>query len=63
VIRAPRNTGTKSSVAKTAGNAIAENEEWMAVHIDKTTQRRKNYDNRTALSQWKNFLVERARDN
>ena len=28
---------------------LAENEEWMAVHIDKTTQRRKNYDNRTAL--------------
>jgi hypothetical protein len=27
---------------------LAENEEWMAVHIDKTTQRRKNYDNRTA---------------
>jgi hypothetical protein len=28
---------------------LAENEEWMAVHIDKTFQRRKNYDNRTAL--------------
>src|SRR5258705_4022031 len=23
---------------------LAENEEWMAVHIDKTIQRRKNYD-------------------
>ena len=30
---------------------LAENEEWMAVHIDKTTQRRKNYDNRTALAE------------
>jgi hypothetical protein len=28
---------------------LAENEEWMAVHIDRTVQRRKNYDNRTAL--------------
>ena len=28
---------------------LAENEEWMAVHTDKTIQRRKNYDNRTAL--------------
>src|SRR6266403_6421879 len=28
---------------------LAENEEWMAVHLDRTTQRRKNYDNRTAL--------------
>jgi hypothetical protein len=30
---------------------LAENEEWMAVHIDKTIQRRKNYDNRTALAE------------
>src|SRR6476619_1659115 len=29
---------------------LAENEEWMAVHIDKTIQRGKNYDNRTALA-------------
>ena len=28
---------------------LAENKEWMAVHIDRTVQRRKNYDNRTAL--------------
>ncbi len=28
---------------------LAENKEWMAVHIDRTIQRRKNYDNRTAL--------------
>ena len=30
---------------------LAENEEWMAVNIDKTIQRRKNYDNRTALAE------------
>jgi hypothetical protein len=28
-----------------------ENEEWIAVHIDKTIQRRKNYDNRAALAE------------
>src|SRR6266496_1469127 len=30
---------------------LAENEDWMAVHIDKTIQRRKNRDNRTALAE------------
>jgi hypothetical protein len=30
---------------------LAENEEWMTVHIDKTIQRRKNYDNCTALAE------------
>jgi ferric-dicitrate binding protein FerR (iron transport regulator) len=29
---------------------LAENEEWMAVNIDKTIQRRKNDDNRAALA-------------
>ncbi len=30
---------------------LAENEEWMAVHLDKTIQRRKNSENRTALAE------------
>jgi hypothetical protein len=30
---------------------LAENEEWMAVHIDQTIQRIKNSDNRTALAE------------
>src|SRR5215211_3348990 len=30
---------------------LAENEEWMAVHIDRTIQRRKNYDNHAALAE------------
>ena len=30
---------------------LSENEEWMAVHIDKTIQRRKNYDTRAALAE------------
>jgi hypothetical protein len=29
---------------------LAENEEWMAVNIDKTIQRRENDDNRAALA-------------
>jgi hypothetical protein len=29
---------------------LAENEEWLAVHINKTIQRRENYDNRAALA-------------
>jgi hypothetical protein len=30
---------------------LAENEEWMAVHIDQTIQRIKNSDNRMALTE------------
>jgi hypothetical protein len=30
---------------------MAENEEWMAVHLDKTIQRRKSFDDRTALAE------------
>jgi hypothetical protein len=30
---------------------LAENEEWMAIHLDKTIQRRKNSENRTALAE------------
>jgi len=29
----------------------AENEQWMAVHVNRTIQRRKNRDNRTALAE------------
>src|SRR4029450_8267215 len=35
---------------------LAENEEWMAAHIDTTIQRRKNYDNRTALAEEEQML-------
>src|SRR5881275_2836986 len=35
---------------------LAENEEWMAAHIDTTIQRRKNYDNRTALAEEEQIL-------
>ena len=31
--------------------ALAENEEWMAINVDKTVHRRKNRDNRTGLDE------------
>ena len=46
--RSPKETREFRDLEQTY-TTLAENEEWMAVHIDKTTQRRKNYDNRTAL--------------
>jgi hypothetical protein len=47
--RSPNETREFRDLERTYAT-LAENEEWMAVHIDKTIQqRRKNYDNRTAL--------------
>jgi hypothetical protein len=37
---------------------LAENEEWMAVHLDKTVQRRKNSDNRTALAEEEDQILK-----
>jgi hypothetical protein len=37
---------------------LAENEEWMAVHLDKTIQRRKNSDNRTALAEEEDQILK-----
>jgi hypothetical protein len=49
IARSPRNEGIPRSRADL--HDLAENEEWMAAHIDTTIQRRKNYDNRTALAE------------
>ena len=38
---------------------LAGNEEWMAVHIDKTVQRRKNWDNRAALAEEEEQILQR----
>lgn len=38
---------------------LAENEEWMAGHIDKTIERRKNWDSRTALAQEEQQILQR----
>jgi hypothetical protein len=48
IARSPNETREFLDLEQTY-TTLAENEEWMAVHIDKTIQRIKNYDNRTAL--------------
>jgi len=50
VARSPNETREFRDLEQTY-TTLAENEEWMAVHIDKTIQRRKNYDNRDALAE------------
>jgi hypothetical protein len=45
-----RRTKRGNSAILSRSKTLAENEEWMAVHIDKTIQRRKNDDNHTALA-------------
>ena len=51
--RSPNETREFRNLEKTY-TTLAENEEWMAVHIDKTIQRRKNYDNHA--ERWSCFL-------
>ena len=50
IARSPNETREFRDLEQTY-TTLAENEEWMALHIDKTIQRRKNYDNRTALAE------------
>jgi len=50
IARSPNETREFRDLEQTY-TTLAENEEWMAVHIDKTIQRRKNYDNRAALAE------------
>lgn len=46
--RSPNETTELRNLEQTY-TTLAENEEWMAANIDKTIQRRKDQDNRTAL--------------
>jgi rubrerythrin len=48
--RSQKETSEFRDLAQTY-TTLAENEEWMAVHLDKTIQRRKNSENRTALAE------------
>jgi hypothetical protein len=48
--RSPKETSEFLDLEQTY-TTLAENEEWMAVHLDKTIQRRKNSENRTALAE------------
>ena len=47
ITRSPNETREFRDLEQTY-TTLAENEEWMAVHIDKTIQRGENYDNRAA---------------
>ena len=53
VAKAPRSPNEASEFRdlKQTYTPLAENEEWMAVHIDQTIQRIKNSDNRMALAE------------
>jgi hypothetical protein len=48
--RSPNETSEFRNLEQTY-TTLAENEEWMAVHIDQTIQRIKNSDNRMALAE------------
>jgi hypothetical protein len=50
IARSPNETREFRDLEQTY-TTLAENEEWMAVHLDKTIQRRKNYDNLTAIAE------------
>jgi hypothetical protein len=50
IARSPNETREFRDLEQTY-TTLAENEEWMAVHLDKEIQRRKNSDNRTALAE------------
>jgi hypothetical protein len=55
IARSPNETREFRDLEQTY-TTLAENEEWMAAHIDTTIQRRKNYDNRTALAEEEQIL-------
>jgi hypothetical protein len=46
--RSPNETSELHNLEQTY-TTLAENEEWMAIHIDKTIQRQKDRDNKTTL--------------
>jgi hypothetical protein len=48
--RSPKETSEFRDLEQTY-TTLAENEEWMAVHLDKTIQRRKDSENRTAIAE------------
>jgi hypothetical protein len=50
IARSPNETREFRDLEQTY-TTLAENEEWMAVHLDKTIQQRKNIENRSALAE------------
>jgi hypothetical protein len=57
IARSPNETREFRDLEQTY-TTLAENEEWMAAHIDTTIQRRKNYDSRTALAEEKEQILK-----
>src|SRR5260370_29803206 len=55
--RSPKETSEFRDLEQTY-TTLAENEEWMAVHLDKTTQRRKNSGNRTAPAEEEDQILK-----
>jgi hypothetical protein len=53
--RSPNETSEFRDLEQTY-TTLAENEEWIAVNLDKTIQRRENYDNSAALAVLKDGL-------
>jgi hypothetical protein len=60
--KAPRRSANEASELRDLEQiytTLAENEEWMAGHIDKTIERRKNWDSRTALAEEEQQILQR----
>jgi hypothetical protein len=57
VARSPNETMEFRDLEQTY-TTLAENEEWMAVNIDKTIQRRKNYDHRAVLAEGEEQILK-----
>jgi hypothetical protein len=55
--RSPNETSEFRDLERTY-TTLAENEEWMAVHLDKTVQRRKNNHNRTSLAEEEDQILK-----
>ena len=55
VLRSPNETSEIRNLEQTY-TTLAENEEWMAVHVDRTIQRRRNRDNRDLAEEEEQIL-------
>jgi hypothetical protein len=54
--RSPNETSEFRNLEQTY-TTLAENEEWMAINIDKTIQRKKNLDNRTGPAEEEEHIL------
>jgi hypothetical protein len=54
--RSPNETSEFRNLEQTY-TTLAENEEWMAINVDKTIQRKKDLDNRTGLAEEEEHIL------